>query len=152
MTSLVHPRGSLRRYSSASHSHPRRPCGGGLGGRITAWDAMGYHGITWASINRLGASAPRLKRNLYGPLMGCPLKEWLRGNSPRTRRETAPPAARASHEINPWLTAGPLSRAYEVPNTGNAWLRSRVVPRPRKASFSLMEQTRLEATRCSEHS
>src|SRR5262252_528549 len=69
---------------------------------------MGYHGITWASINRPGASAPRLKRNLHGPLMGCPLKEWLRDNSPRARRETAPPAARgASHEINPWLTAGP---------------------------------------------
>src|SRR6516165_11169123 len=89
MTSLVHPRGSLRRSWGASPSHPRRPCGGGLGGRITAWDAMGYHGITWASINCPGASAPQLKRNLHGPLMGCPLKEWLRGNSPCVPPETA---------------------------------------------------------------
>src|SRR6516162_1049940 len=79
MTSLVHPRGSLRRYCGASERHPRHPCGDGLGRRITAWDAMGYHGITWASINRPGASAPRLDWNLHGPLMGCPLKEWLSG-------------------------------------------------------------------------
>src|SRR6201987_1897371 len=96
MTSLVHPRGSLRRVWSASPSPPRRPCGGGLGGRITAWDTMGYHGITWASINRRGASAARLKRNLHGPLMGCPLKEWLRGDSPACPPETAPRASRGA--------------------------------------------------------
>src|SRR5947209_10943272 len=106
MTSLVHPRGSLPRSWGASPSHPRRPCGGGLERRITAWDTMGYHGITWASINRPGASAPRLKRNLHGPLMGCPLKEWLRGNSRcvplRLRRGL--PGARL--DINQWLTRG----------------------------------------------
>src|SRR6201981_3189935 len=121
MTSLIPPRGSLRRSWGASRSHPRRPCGGGLGGRITAWDAMGYHGITWASINRPGASAARFKRNLHGPLMGCPLKEWLRGNSPafpsRLRRA--------------------FSRASEVPNTGNAGLCSRVVPGQGRLSFFL---------------
>src|SRR5215467_2217534 len=94
MTSLVHPRGSLRRFWSASPSHPRRPRGGGLGGRITTWDAMGYHGITWASINRPGASAARLKRNLHGPLMGCPLKEWLRGQPAGASVELPPPAGR----------------------------------------------------------
>src|SRR5215468_1441619 len=147
MTSLVHPRGSLRRYSSASHSHPRRPCEGGLGGRITAWDAMGYHGITWASINRPGASAPRLKRNLHGPLMGCPLKEWLRG-TPRARRETAPPAARGATRNQPVVNSGGPSHAPARFQTQGTRGCARELFRSRRASFSLTEQTRLEATRC----
>src|SRR5262245_18720397 len=77
MTSLIHPRGSLRRSYGASCTHPRRPCGCGLGHRIAAWDTMGYHGITSASINRPGASRTPARRNLHGLLMGCPLKEWL---------------------------------------------------------------------------
>jgi hypothetical protein len=54
MTPLVHGRRTLRRL----------PPGGVLGRRFSVWDAMGYHGITWASIN--------------GPLTGRRLKEWLK--------------------------------------------------------------------------
>src|SRR5262249_3034200 len=100
MTSLIHPRGSLRRSWGASPSRRRRPCGGGLEGRITAWDAIGYHGITWAAIQRPDASAPRLKRNLHGPLMGCRLKEWLRSNPPRVPLKPAPPV-KEGDEISP---------------------------------------------------
>src|ERR1700756_4467846 len=108
MTSLIHPRGSLRRFWSASPSVPRRPCGGGLVGRITAWDAMGYHGITWASINRPDASASRLKRNLHGPLMGCPLKEWLRGNSPCVPLRPGPRVARGAPRNQSVVDGGAL--------------------------------------------
>src|SRR3954447_14730874 len=55
MTPLVHGRRTLRRL----------PRGGVLGRRFSVWDAMGYHGIAWAS-NR-------------GPLTVPTLKEWLRG-------------------------------------------------------------------------
>src|SRR3954452_17616202 len=54
MTPLVHGRRTLRRL----------PRGGVLGRRFSVWDAMGYHGIAWAS-NR-------------GPLTVPTLKEWLR--------------------------------------------------------------------------
>src|SRR4051812_8778228 len=54
MTPLVHGRRTLRRL----------PRGGVLGRRFSVWDAMGYHGIAWAS-NR-------------GPLTVPRLKEWLR--------------------------------------------------------------------------
>ena len=54
MTPLVYGRRALRRL----------PRGGVHGRRVSVWDAMGYHGIAWASND--------------GPLTGCTLKEWLR--------------------------------------------------------------------------
>ena len=79
MTSLVHPRRSPRRSWGTSHRRPRHPYGCGLEGRITAWDAMGYHGMTWASMSWPVAAPAAGRRNLGGQLMGCALKEWLRG-------------------------------------------------------------------------
>src|SRR6266508_1907900 len=79
MTSLVHPRQSLRRCCRASSGRPRLPCGGGLRGRITAWDAMGYHGTAWASIDARPASARPGQPDFQALLMGFTFKEGLRG-------------------------------------------------------------------------
>src|SRR3954452_8699112 len=67
MTPLVHGRRTLRRL----------PRGGVLGRRFSVWDAMGYHGIAWAS-NR-------------GPLTVPTLKEWLRVGRPADNLPWAPP-------------------------------------------------------------
>src|SRR3954463_1462229 len=58
MTPLVHGRRTLRRL----------PRGGVLGRRFSVWDAMGYHGIAWASN--------------HDPLTVPTLKEWLRVDCP----------------------------------------------------------------------
>src|SRR5262245_15273112 len=78
MRSLVHPRRSPRRSWGTSRRGPRRPYGRGFQGRITVWDAMGYHGMTWASINQPVTAHATGPRNLDGQLRGCALKEWLR--------------------------------------------------------------------------
>src|SRR5262249_3778839 len=48
--------------------------------------AASPHGTLWVIMGSLGRQstarahpAPRLDWNLHGPLMGCPLKEWLSG-------------------------------------------------------------------------
>src|SRR4029079_19711939 len=69
MTPRVHGRRTLRRL----------PRGGVLGRRFSVWDAMGYHGIAWASN--------------HGPLTLSRLKEWLRVGWPADDLPwSAPPA------------------------------------------------------------
>jgi hypothetical protein len=88
MTALVHPlrnpggprvRGRLsRRFTGARRQRPRDPCGHGRRRRDSAWDTMGYHGITWASMSCRGASPAARQTGSQALLRGCRLKEWLR--------------------------------------------------------------------------
>src|SRR5262245_46694461 len=80
MTSLVDP-GRLIRPAGTSRAliGPCTPRRGGMGHRVSPWDTMGYHGITWASMNcraRPHAPAHMIFNALLG---GCSLKEWLSG-------------------------------------------------------------------------
>jgi hypothetical protein len=84
MTPLAQPRRLLRRHCDGRGGvrpgvpGPRRPQAGGFSNRIAAWDYMGYHGITWASINHRGVTPPRAL-DLNTSLTVRRLKEWLRG-------------------------------------------------------------------------
>src|SRR6266852_2765227 len=93
MTSLVHPGRLPRRCLVASRRRPRSPRGGGLGCRVSAWDIVGYHGITWASMNTRDASPAPGRPDLNASLTGCRLKEWLKGGAWPVRAPARPPEA-----------------------------------------------------------
>ena len=99
MTPLVHGRRTPRRL----------PPGGVLGRRFSVWDAMGYHGIAWASIN--------------GPLTGRRLKEWLRSAAPSRGRPRPGPheAVARGPQGRP---SGPRRSASAVSIAGGPLLRN----------------------------
>src|SRR5258708_11134549 len=78
MTSSAHPRRLLRRRLRASRKRSPARCEGGFWHRFCAWDAMGYHGITWASMNHPSTSPCPGRPDLNRSLTGCRLKDWLR--------------------------------------------------------------------------
>src|SRR5438309_7398934 len=123
MTSLVHPRRSPRRSWGTSPKRPRHPYGRGLEGRITVWDAMGYHGMTWASMSWPVAAPAAGRRNLGGQLMGCALKEWLRRIG--TLRRAAPDCMSPAAE---WLTLLAATDGCFATDLPQPELDSRVVP------------------------
>src|SRR5712691_12322301 len=119
MTSLVHPRRLLRRSRSANPASPRDPRGGGFGCRISPWDAMGYHGITWASTN----SRTRLPRpgrpDIHGSLTGYSLKEWLRVR-PRPRVGPAASRVRLLAGFEPLWASPAVSAAAAITRSRDA--------------------------------
>src|SRR5207253_9126802 len=57
------------------------PLAGGFGYRDCTWDIMGYHGNSWASMERRPPPTPArlaLIRRLNRPLAPPGLKEWLK--------------------------------------------------------------------------
>src|SRR5947199_7961643 len=111
--------------SGANYWRPRHPYGGGLGSRIAVWDAMGYHGIAWASnrLPRAGARVPPTESRW--PINGMhPLKEQLKH----------PPMGASG-----WALSAPIARNAWPPEMVNVLLPSRalVLPSLKRPGFSL---------------